>query len=165
MAGKRAEIAKERKLAVVAVLRGGIANQAVDHRTPLIGPSRFKLLEKRSRVDKIPPVKMVIVDVGVLAVTCGVTQHRRPIAVVVEQEGHLAGGVSQPVFQPVFNGRYNFIGGSRIAHFVRNSGCLDQTVHQLSFVVGIGPEVQLVVLDLPNFFIQFGRIKSGTVRA
>ena len=141
----RAEVAQIWEHRVVAVAGGGVAHKEVDHIAPLRCPSRRVLLNECGCVDKVTPMKMMVVDILVLTVACRIAEHRGPVFIVIEQECLLSAGIRQPVFQTLLHEVECLIKDSVVARSFRHMGCLDEAVQQLSVVVGVGPVSQAVI--------------------
>ena len=106
---------------------------------------------------------MVVIDIAVLSMSCWITQQCRPSSVVVKQKGNFASLGFQPIFKTFLYGSQHFIPCCSIPHFVCNSSRLDQTVHNLSFIIRISPCCQCIIFDTGYFFRQSRWGKSGTV--
>ena len=141
-----AKVAQVRNHGVAAVRRSGVAHQEVDHSAPLRGPTGFELLHKRRGVNEVAPVKVVVVEVDVLAVARRIAQKCRPGSVVVEQKGHFARLVGQPILEARLDGGQELLKGYGVLGELGNSGGLNQSVHFLALVVRVGPRIELVVL-------------------
>ena len=147
VSGVGAETAQIRKEGVTSPGRRGVAHQQIDHGSPRGGPTRFKLLHKRRRVDEVAPMEVVVVQVQVLSVPGRIAQQRRPRAVVVKQKGHFSGLVVQPVLQTFLNRLKQQGKSRRVLRQLRGARGLDQSVHLLPLVVAVRPGGQRIVLQ------------------
>ena len=159
----RAEVAQVRNQGVVAPRSRRIAHEEVNHSAPLRRPTGLKLLDKRGGVNEVAPVKVVVVEVYVLAVARGVAQKGRPRGVVVEEKGDFAGLVAQPVLEAGFDGGKELVERHAVFGQLGDARGLNQAVHFLALVVAVGPCGELVVGQHAHFGLQLGGIESGAV--